>query len=55
MQFNSDYSASDLECAGCGIASIEPQALERVFCPDCSSEHAFCGTCADDAVELLAA
>jgi hypothetical protein len=55
MQYGSDLAASEFECAGCGIAAMEPQAFQRVFCPDCSREHAFCGACADDAVELLAA
>jgi hypothetical protein len=55
MQFSSDLSVGELECAGCGIASIEPRGFERVFCPDCSREHAFCAACADDAVESLAA
>jgi hypothetical protein len=55
MQITADLTDGDLECAGCGLASIAPQALERVFCPDCAREHTFCEACADDAVQLLAA
>jgi hypothetical protein len=55
MQVNFDLAESDLECAGCGRAAIEPQALESVFCPDCKREHAFCEACAGDAAQLLAA
>jgi len=45
--------AGDLECVGCGSVSLQDHA--RVYCPDCSQEHAFCSACAGDALEALAA
>ncbi len=54
MEFHDERKSTESEeCTGCGITAIG--STTDMWCPDCECVHAFCGQCAHDAIEALAA